>query len=84
MITWTNMKDGHPPANKPVLLARFHGFPQRLKVSSGYWDGKKFFIDNPNFDEEKIELWSAFIEPDQELKIIRKIQYFDHEYDGLS
>ena len=84
MITWTKLKDECPAMYKPVLLAGFHGFPQRLKVSSGYWDGKKFVIDNPTFEEEKIELWSTFDEPDQELKIIKKIQYFDHEYDGLS
>lgn len=83
MITWTNMKDGHPPANKPVLLARFHGFPERLKVSSGRWDGKKFTLDHPSyFDEDDFEFWTLLNEPEQELKIVKRTQYFEHESDG--
>lgn len=81
MIKLKKISESMPNIKAPVILGGFQP-DHSITISSGRWDGKKFILDNPNMSSEEVEFWADYEVPEQEMKIVRKVQYFDHEYDG--
>lgn len=78
MINWTKLSEEQPAVYKLVVFAGFQD--GKFIVSSGSLSPRGIFLHNREFQPENVTLWSDYLAPEEELKIVRKVQYFDHEY----